>query len=211
MRLVVESRFPAERRLKALGALLETHETCVGGQYLDVLPLTRKSFTRARVESIARRKTASYTFVGPLTAGAFLAGAPHSTLQSLSAYGESVGMAYQWIDDLDDVLSLRSGLASNDLDEGKGTAVVLATRRVLSARDRARFDRLLLTVPKTKVAVQELTRYVQAAQVEKLVRAEAAGFAKQGIQSLTQSKALRPEARNRLVELAHYILGFKTE
>ncbi len=212
MRLVSESPFPAERRLRALRVLLTTHETCVGGQYLDVLPVSEISLTRERVEAIARRKTASYTFVGPLCAGAYLAGASETTIRALSAYGESVGMAYQWIDDLDDVLALKQGArSSNDLDEGKGTAVVIATRKLLRPSERRRFDALLRKVPKTPLALRRLTRYVHEAKVEKMVRAEAAHFVQRGIRALASPAALRSAARGRLREVSHFILGVKTE
>lgn len=212
IRLVVESDWPSERRIRALTALLRTHETCVGGQYLDVQPRDRNSLTREHVISIAQRKTASYTFVGPLTAGAYLGGANAATIDALSRYGVSVGTAYQWIDDLDDIMALRSGAArSNDLDEGKVTAIVLATRKSLKSSDRKVFDQLILKPRRSESELSRLQKYVERADVESIVRAEAGHFIKKGLSSLKRSRTIGPKARQCLIELGRYILGLRTE
>ena len=101
--LLVDSDWSPKRRSQALRALLSSHETCVGGQYLDVLPPTPRFLTKQHVTEIASRKTASYTLIGPLTVGAELAGAPRKTIEALQAFGRSAGLAFQWIDDLNDL------------------------------------------------------------------------------------------------------------
>jgi geranylgeranyl pyrophosphate synthase len=44
-------------------------------------------------------KTARYTFALPLIAGAMLAGATEGTIQSLSSFGENIGILFQIQDD----------------------------------------------------------------------------------------------------------------
>ncbi|TAH32123.1 polyprenyl synthetase family protein [Candidatus Saccharibacteria bacterium] len=96
-----------------------------GGQLLD----SEAAFTpeSASVENIARYKTASYSFIGPLLIGACLAGADQATQDSLKRFGTALGIAYQLQDDLlgvfgDEAITGKS--TSSDLREGKQTYVV---------------------------------------------------------------------------------------
>ena len=84
----------------------------IEGQRMDVLggydPL-----------EVARLKTASYTYIGPLVSGAMAAGASNEQIHRLRKAGEYLGIAYQLQNDLDDI--------EQDQRAGKQTAVTQAT------------------------------------------------------------------------------------
>ncbi len=83
----------------------------IEGQRMDVLggfdPL-----------EVARLKTASYTYIGPLLSGAMAAAATQLQIERLRKAGEYLGIAYQLQNDLDDI--------EQDQKAGKQTAVIQA-------------------------------------------------------------------------------------
>lgn len=82
-----------DRRRRAATIFSEMHLDVVHGQTLDVLG-------GADAEEVARRKTASYTTVGPLAIGAALGGADAAQLVALGALAAPIGIAFQLRDDL---------------------------------------------------------------------------------------------------------------
>ncbi len=212
MHVIAESAWPAERRLKALVALLSTHEICVGGQYLDVLPPGASALTKRHVREVAARKTASYSFIGPLTVGAILGGAPPQTLKALQSYGRSAGLAFQWIDDLKDVTdAIQSDQLSSDVQERKITAVVLAARRQLNRIQRQRLDNLFLKTDDNQIAAWQRQRLIQQTDFKPKILSEARNFNARGIASLRSARTVDSHSIEKLSKLGQYILGLKSE
>jgi geranylgeranyl pyrophosphate synthase len=122
------------------------------------------------------------------------------------------GTAYQWIDDLDDVLALKSGAKrSNDLDEGKITAVVLAVRQTLKPAERRTFDRLLLNPHRQSHEYTRLQSMVERANVEPIVRREARQMITKALTSLQRCRSIERGTVDRLTDLSCTILGCPTE
>jgi geranylgeranyl diphosphate synthase, type II len=85
----------------------------------------------SEVLAMTERKTATYSFEGPLTAGAILAGADVAVVDTLSEFGRLLGVAFQLGDDIlgifgDERVTGKS--ASNDLREGKETLIIAYAR-----------------------------------------------------------------------------------
>lgn len=116
----------------------------VGGELLD----TEASFYPAGTIdplTIAKQKTASYSFVGPLTMGAILAGASDDQLAILTSLGETVGIAYQLRDDLIGVFgdSSETGKSTDgDIREGKQTLLIEEFFKRANPEQRERFTAL---------------------------------------------------------------------
>lgn len=98
------------------------------GELLDVLaPLDPTPQPVAEVLTMARLKTAVYSFEAPLLAGAVLAGADERLVAALGEFGRCIGIAYQVADDLVGVFGdeSRTGKVGwGDLREGKRTALI---------------------------------------------------------------------------------------
>jgi geranylgeranyl diphosphate synthase type II len=73
----------------------------LGGQIADIEAEGRR-VSRSEIENIHRLKTAAL-IRGSIRIGALLAGADRNLLDSLSVYGEKIGLAFQIIDDILDI------------------------------------------------------------------------------------------------------------
>jgi geranylgeranyl diphosphate synthase type I len=114
--------------------------SAVSGQQLDVIGTT------ANPELTYRLKTASYTVRGPLLLGAELAGAKKHTKDTLDAFSEPAGVAFQLRDDLIGVFSpprITGKPQGSDLTEGKNTSLIHAGRERLDKRGHARLNSVL--------------------------------------------------------------------
>jgi geranylgeranyl diphosphate synthase type II len=83
------------------------------------------------VLAMTERKTATYSFAGPLTAGAILAGADGDALEALAEYGRLLGVAFQLGDDLLGVFGSEDVTGKSivsDLREGKETSLIAYAR-----------------------------------------------------------------------------------
>jgi octaprenyl-diphosphate synthase len=104
-----------------------TEQACielVEGEALETALYTH-SHTRASSITIAQRKTASLFRLATFCAG-HLAKAPQEAVRSLSQFGESLGIAFQMIDDILDVISTEAVLGKQpglDLSERKPSIV----------------------------------------------------------------------------------------
>jgi geranylgeranyl diphosphate synthase type II len=117
-------------------ALLDLLDRCVfvtaAGELSDVAFSThviQPGFIE--VLEMAEWKTASYSFVGPLQAGAILAGASPSELHTLESFGRLIGIAFQLRDDLLGVFGDESETGksvSSDLRSGKLTPMIAYAR-----------------------------------------------------------------------------------
>jgi geranylgeranyl diphosphate synthase type II len=96
-----------------------------GGELLD----TESAFYNGEIsaEIIAYYKTASYTFISPLMAGAVLANASKEDQTLLRVFAENLGIAYQFTDDIISVFGDESKTGkstTSDIREGKRTYLV---------------------------------------------------------------------------------------
>jgi geranylgeranyl diphosphate synthase type II len=115
-----------------------------GGELLDT-ESAFYPFDRVDALSIARAKTAHYSFVTPLVMGARLADVPESVCVQLESFGEKLGIAYQLVDDLLGVFgneALTGKSALNDLREGKHTLLIEQFRKRASLFQKQEFDTL---------------------------------------------------------------------
>ncbi len=117
---------PPEAVTQAITILSNAVFDVVGGELLD----TESSFIpdlKLTAETVARYKTAGYSFISPLTMGATLAGASQEQIVLLHRLGETIGIAYQLKDDLLGVFgdSDTTGKStSSDIREGKMTVLI---------------------------------------------------------------------------------------
>jgi geranylgeranyl pyrophosphate synthase len=132
LRAVATLDLPADPRLRLMELVTEALTTSATGELADVrlsLGVTCPGYDD--VLELAYRKTAAYSFVLPMQAGAVLAGARAATVASLSEAGRALGIAFQLYDDLagmfgDSDTTGKDPLA--DLREGKPTLLLCHAR-----------------------------------------------------------------------------------
>jgi geranylgeranyl pyrophosphate synthase len=89
--------------------------------------------------SIAKLKTADYSIITPLQFGATLAIAHPKKLDAMKGYGESVGIAFQLIDDVLGMFGEKKTIGKpgiSDLREGKQTVLMYYGMQFASVEDR---------------------------------------------------------------------------
>ena len=177
---------PAELIDQAEAILNKEIFEVIGGELLDVEVafLPKDSIN---LDTIAKYKTASYSFVGPLTTGAMLAQAPENDINVLKELSVVIGIGYQLRDDLIGVFGNPANTGksnASDIREGKRTYLIekfeqLATPEqseelfsIFHRNDAADGElatvRSLLTETGARSAVEQLIEEKRVLAVEKV-------------------------------------------
>jgi len=130
-RLFWASGFPADVLFTAVPILSEMRTRTAAGQFLDIVhsgAIAEPQIAR----SIAKLKTSSYTFEGPLALGATLAGADAELVEKLRALGRLAGEAFQLRDDL----QLVKGEV-DDLILGRPSTLIAEAGQVVGSKGRS--------------------------------------------------------------------------
>lgn len=130
--LVARLEVPASTRSALLDLLDHSIFVTAAGELSDVSYSVRLDEARLPdVLAMTERKTAAYSFAGPLTAGAILAGAGGDVLAALGECGRLLGIAFQLGDDLLGVFGEEDTTGKSivsDLREGKETSLIAYAR-----------------------------------------------------------------------------------
>ena len=142
--LIHASTLPARDIAAASTIFSNAVFTVAGGELLDTESSFRP-FDAIDSLTIARYKTAHYSFVTPILMGACLAGVNEEVQQSLEQFGETIGIAYQLVDDYlgvfgDEDLTGKSNI--NDIQEAKRTYLIEQFRLIASPEQMQIFDSL---------------------------------------------------------------------
>jgi len=148
---------PAELIDQAEAILNKEIFEVIGGELLDVEVafLPKDSIS---LDTIAKYKTASYSFVGPLTTGAMLAQAPETDINILKELSIVIGIGYQLRDDLIGVFGnpTTTGKSnSSDIREGKRTYLIEKFEQLASNEQS---DELFAIFHRNDATDAELTR-----------------------------------------------------
>lgn len=134
VRLVATAPLGSAEDLRAdlLDLVEDIVQRTASGELDDVLaPVQPGSVTLADAVATAAQKTAEYSFVGPVVAGAALAGAPAAVVDTLGGAARALGTAYQLTDDLLGTFgdpSITGKSTRSDLADGKVTTLVVLAR-----------------------------------------------------------------------------------
>lgn len=129
----------------------------IGGELLDSEAAILPPGT-IPAERIARYKTASYSFISPLTMGATLAGAPNDEVVLLAELARHLGIGYQLCDDLLGVFGDESQTGkstSTDIREGKRTVIIEQFDTLATDQQKERFYQLFHRMDATDSEVEE--------------------------------------------------------
>ena len=133
-----------EKSLRVLDLLIGLTQQMVEGELLQIQKLGR-AVSEAEYYDLIYRKTACLFSVS-MRLGAVLAGATEAQESSLGAYGRTVGLAFQIVDDVLDLTATEEVLGKpvvSDLREGKATLSVIHSIDHGTAADRQAIQRVL--------------------------------------------------------------------
>ncbi|MDR2180784.1 MAG: polyprenyl synthetase family protein [Synergistaceae bacterium] len=127
-RLVLESSFGVNEKMKALGIFLDVQTDTMDGEMLDAYMSQKKDYGDERgILKISELKTARYTTAGPLQLGAVLGGASQALLDALERYAVALGVTFQMRDDILGIEATEAEMGkSNTSDIAEGKVTLLA-------------------------------------------------------------------------------------
>jgi len=137
--LISRTNFPHENKNKAIAIFSHIMQQTALGEILDVYLPTTDEFTEEDIFTIIKLKTSPYTIIGPLSVGATLAGASSGLLETIRAFGENLGIAYQIHDDVLGVFGEEEMLGKSnvsDIIEGKRTHMYWYARQHANEEQR---------------------------------------------------------------------------
>jgi geranylgeranyl pyrophosphate synthase len=167
----------------------------VEGETMQAIAVKEGTLDRETYKRIIARKTASL-FQAAAQMAAILAGADEAITAALGRYGYSLGLAFQIVDDVLDVVgdpALLGKPTGSDLRQGSGLAMAQNGRRQEVAD------------PVLHDPIREMMATLRDSGAVELALAEAQGLARQAIRQLD----VLPEttARNELVRLAEVVVS----
>ncbi len=129
------------KTLRILEVIAKMAEESAEGQALELSWIRdgQWALTDADYVEMVAKKTAWYSFIAPLAAGAIAAGVDDGVLLKLEVFGRSLGIAFQIQDDVLNIDAEEQAYGKEslgDLWEGKHTLILLHVLRTVSAEDR---------------------------------------------------------------------------
>ncbi len=201
----------------------------VGGQYgAEVVKITADACTKLAEGEILQnqhikdidlsentyfeiilRKTAMPISAGARV-GALLGGGESEHLEGLSDYGLNLGVAFQLVDDILDVIGDRGAIGKPlgvDILEGKLTLMTIYTLKKCSRTDKERLSAIILKNDKTEVDVLEAVAIFKKYNAIEYTQNVAEMYIRKAIEDLQ----VLPESkqRDRLETLAEYVVKRK--
>jgi geranylgeranyl pyrophosphate synthase len=205
--IVLESNLSMVDKMESQRFLSRAMFTVAGGELLDT-EATLYPMAEADPLLIARLKTASYSFIGPLTSGAYLAGASKVACQTMEELGRLLGCAYQLADDVIGVFgnpALTGKSITGDLSEGKRTYLMQQTFLSASAADRKILDEFVGKPDLGDDEAQAIREIITRGGARRLTEAAADAYAEQAHQLVERIEGLQSPAK--LHELIAVITG----
>jgi geranylgeranyl diphosphate synthase, type I len=202
--LFCEAGFPAERFLAGFRWYNRMRSEVVAGQYLDLLGSHAPFPDEARVLRIARLKSGGYTVEKPLLIGSALAAGAPEVETVLSAFGSTLGEAFQLRDDVLGLFGdpeMTGKDVDGDLREGKRTLLIARATAAASDEDRGFIEANLGRPdldPEDAERIRQIVRDsgALASTLETIERSRASAIATLG------DAALDPAVSAALMELA---------
>ena len=142
IKLIAEADLDDKNKIICIDKLLQTLLETGYGEALDVI-YSHVGATLDRIWEVTNLKTARYSFVGPLTLGAILAGAEKSKIDHFSKFGLTLGTVFQIQDDILGVFGKEEALGKSvlsDMREGKNTVLIYKAREMAGTKDRKTLD-----------------------------------------------------------------------
>ncbi|MBL8160296.1 polyprenyl synthetase family protein [Candidatus Saccharibacteria bacterium] len=202
--LAGEAKVSEAQRLLAQRLLGEAVFNVAGGELID----TEASFLHDSAPdpmTIYRYKTASYSFVSPLTVGARLAGADETAVMQLRQFGLLLGIAFQLTDDLLGVFGNEADTGKStvgDIREGKHTYLAAQTRQLCPAADRQQFDALYGKQDLTEEEARQVRTIMERSGARARTEAAADDHGRQAaeiLRGIAMDEAIRPPLEELIV------------
>lgn len=207
---LLSSDFPVGLKQRAATIMHETLFAMVGGETLDVLlSFEKRPPTTAQLLSVARYKTASYSFIMPLQIGALLAGTTPERLTAIENFGRDLGIAFQLRDDLLGMFGNSEQLgksALSDLREGKQTLLSVSGLRLSDAAGRRLLRSSLGNATVGKAELEQVRAVLETSGARTVCEQLASNYLRRARRRLT-TLGFEPATAALLRELADFSIS----
>ncbi len=201
------SKIPETRCQKLVAKIAERAYGITWGQAFEFSMWNRKIFTEEDVIRLLRYKTGALTALST-EAGAIAGGGSQDQLEILGEFGETVGVAFQIVDDIlnvaGDVKEYGKEIGG-DIREGKKTVISAHLLKAAKAQDKNTFTRLL---GKKKIQKNEIRRVIGLYEKYGSINsanAEAQRYLKNAMSVL--NRLPESEARSNLASIAQFLVS----
>jgi geranylgeranyl diphosphate synthase type I len=201
------SKIPQDRCHQLVQHVAERAYAITWGQAFEFNMWKRKKFTEDDVIRLLKCKTGALTRLAT-EAGAIAGGAPQGQVHALAEFGETVGIAFQIVDDILNVVGEVKDYGKEiggDIREGKKTVIAAHLLHTATPKDQAVFKRLLgkkkITRAETKKAIGLYEKYGSISYAKTRANSYLAN-AKDALNTLPQS-----ESRTELGTIAEFLVS----
>ena len=195
--LMLEAPFPAAQMKRGLAEFIRVHKEVFFGQHLDLT-------ANPDVSRMHDLKTTSYTVRGPILIGALLGDATDSQLETLTAFANPIGEAFQMADDLLGTFGAMesTGKPGDDLRHGKRNSLVSDVERTVPANEREILKKVLESAAPSDADVKAATQLVIDCGAKARVEAQVKTLLAKALGTL-DGGSLHPSGVRRLKDIAH--------
>jgi len=201
------SKIPEDRCHKLVSQIAKRAYGITWGQAFEFSMWDRKDFTEEDVIRLLRYKTGALTGLST-EAGAIAGGGSQEQFEVLGEFGETIGIAFQIIDDIlnvaGDVKEYGKEIGG-DIREGKKTVLAAHLLKVASTQDKKTFARLLGKNKITKGEIRKAIGLYEKYGSIKYAKTQAESYQESAMKTLNRLPA--SEARKNLSSLAEFLVS----
>ena len=200
-------KIPGKRREKAMGMLLSAFTKVLEGQAVELgwYRSGKWDVNEEEYYTVVRGKTGAL-IAASCEVGAFLGGADGKTCRALSEFGMGIGIGFQIIDDVLNVIGNEKKYGKEiggDLQEGKRTLITIIALRKLKGRKKQRLEAILKKKVKSRRELVEAIALLRESGAPEKVMGIAEGIVDGAVSKLS----VLPESSHKqtLLQLAGYV------
>lgn len=201
------SRIPAERCQRLVAKIAERAYGITWGQAFEFSMWRRKQFTEEEIIKLLRFKTGALTALST-EAGAIAGGSSPEQLETLGKFGETVGIAFQIVDDILNVAGDAKEYGKEiggDIREGKKTVMAAHLLIAASPKDKKIFTRLLGKKNITKSEIRRVIGLYEKYDSIKYAKSQAETYLANALTALNTLSM--SEARSNLASIAEFLVS----
>lgn len=201
------SKIPEDRCHRLVSKIAERAYGITWGQAFEFSMWERKEFTEEDVIRLLKYKTGALTGLST-EAGAIAGGGTQEQLKILGEFGETVGVAFQIVDDIlnvtGDVKEYGKEIGG-DIREGKKTVIAAHLLKVASPQDKKTFARLLGKEKITKTEIRKAIGLYEKNGSLRYAKTQAERYLENAIKALNRLSS--SEARSKLSSIAEFLVS----
>jgi geranylgeranyl diphosphate synthase type I len=201
------SKIPEERRHRLVAKIAERAYGVTWGQAFEFNMWKRKYFTEEDVIKLLRFKTGALTGLST-EAGTIAGGGSLEQLETLAEFGETVGIAFQIVDDILNVIGDVKEYGKEiggDIREGKRTVMAAHLLNTAKPNDGKIFSRLLGKKRITKNEIRKVIGLYEKYGSIKYAKARSETYLKNALWALNKLPA--SDARESLSSIAEFLVS----